>query len=136
MGINTKAIEKIDEQIRMLEDEPFDDDSNSDTYDVEVLDDSSDESIEDVTNEIVEDITEDTVKLDSIDDIDKTEEIETIDEDDSTTMELENAKDLTEPVKDVELEDDEEGLNIFLIYYIGIVIVAIILIVIIYFLFR
>jgi hypothetical protein len=115
MGVNSKAIERIDEQIRMLDEDYA---SNNDRSDFE-------ESISE------EDSI--TLKIDSIDEID---DIEVLDDDSNTTKENKKIELEDNNIEKVNEEDTEDGVNIFLMYYVGIILIAIVLLIIIYFLFT
>ena len=115
MGVNSKAIERIDEQIRMLDEDYA---SNNDRSDFE-------ESISE------EDSI--TLKIDSIDELD---DIEVLDDDSNTTKENKKIELEDNNIEKVNEEDTEDGVNIFLMYYVGIILIAIVLLIFIYFLFT
>lgn len=116
MGVNSKAIERIDEQIRML-DEDYASNNNSSVYEESISEDDST-----------------TLKIDSIDDLD---DVEVLDDDSNITKKDQKIElidnDNTQKVNE---EDTEDGVNIFLMYYVGIILIAIVLLIIIYFLFT
>jgi len=116
MGVNSKAIERIDEQIRMLDEDYA---SNNDRSDFEESI-SEDDSI--------------TLKIDSIDELD---DVEVLDDDSNTTKKNQKIElidnDNTQKVNE---EETEDGVNIFLMYYVGIILIAIVLLIFIYFLFT
>ena len=115
MGVNSKAIERIDEQIRMLDEDYA---SNNDRSDFEESI-SEDDSI--------------TLKIDSIDELD---DIEVLDDESNRTKENKQIEIVDNNIEKVNEEDTEDGVNIFLMYYVGIVLIAIVLLIIIYFLFT
>lgn len=132
MGINSKAIERIDKQIRMLkEDYTFND-----------IDDSFEEETEEFENTEVTEI-EDTMKLNHIDDIeddyDTTADYDTTQENVVVDQTIKNIPVNSNNIDDKVIENtdnSEEGVNIFLVYYIGIIIIAIFAIIVMYFLFT
>lgn len=115
MGVNSKAIERIDEQIRMLDEDYA---SNNDRNDFEESI-SEDDSI--------------TLKIDSIDELD---DVEVLDDDSNTTKENKKIELEDNNIEKVNEEDTEDGVNIFLMYYVGIILIAIVLLIFIYFLFT
>lgn len=115
MGVNSKAIERIDEQIRMLDEDYA---SNNDRIDFEESI-SEDDSI--------------TLKIDSIDELD---DVEVLDDDSNTTKENKKIELEDNNIEKVNEEETEDGVNIFLMYYVGIIIIAIVLLIFIYFLFT
>lgn len=132
MGINSKAIERIDKQIRMLkEDYTFND-----------IDDSFEEETEEFEDTEVTEI-EDTMKLNHIDDIedyyDTTADYDTTQENVVVDQTIKNIPVNSNNIDDKVIENtdnSEEGVNIFLVYYIGIIIIAIFAIIVMYFLFT
>ena len=110
MGINSKAIERIDKQIRMLK-EDYTFNNIDDSYEYE-------DDYDDTDTEL-----DDTVKLNHISEIDDDYEKEYEDE-------------IVNEVLNKEINESKDGVNIFLIYYIGIIIIAIVAIVLMYFLFT
>ena len=131
MGINSKAIERIDKQIRMLKED----------YTCNDIDDSFEEETEEFVDTDFNE-AENTMKLNHIDDIE--ENYDTFDDEDTTKENI--MTDLT--MKDVPVNSNnndklidnnnepEDGVNIFLVYYIGIIIIAIFSIIVMYFLFT
>lgn len=115
MGVNSKAIERIDEQIRMLDEDYA---SNNDRSDFEESI-SEDDSI--------------TLKIDSIDELD---DVEVLDDDSNTTKENKKIELEDNNIEKVNEEETEDGVNIFLMYYVGIILIAIVLLIFIYFLFT
>ena len=115
MGVNSKAIERIDEQIRMLDEDYA---SNNDRSDFEESI-SEDDSI--------------TLKIDSIDELD---DVEVLDDDSNTTKKNQKIELEDNNIEKVNEEDTEDGVNIFLMYYVGIILIAIVLLIFIYFLFT
>lgn len=115
MGVNSKAIERIDEQIRMLDEDYA---SNNDRSDFE-------ESI----------LEEDSITL-KIDSINELDDVEVLDDDSNATKENKKIELEDNNIEKVNEEDTEDGVNIFLMYYVGIILIAIVLLIIIYFLFT
>ena len=113
MGINSKAIERIDKQIRMLkEDYTFND-----------IDDSFEEKTEEFEDTEVTEI-EDTMKLNHIDDIedyyDTTADYDTTQENVVVDQTIKNIPVNSNNIDDKVIENtdnSEEGVNIFLVYY-------------------
>ena len=124
MGINSKAIEKIDEQIRML-DEDYKYNSVDTTDDSFISEDESTTMKIDSISEL-----DDVEVLDESSDIVDTNKIEPLEEDEGN-----NEINIQEESSE-ELVETDDGYNVFLIYYIGIILIAIVLLVIIYFLFK
>lgn len=115
MGVNSKAIERIDEQIRMLDEDYASNDISS------------------VTEESISEEDSITLKIDSIDELD---DDEVLDDDSNITKENKQIEIVDNNIEKVNEEDTEDGVNIFLMYYVGIVLIAIVLLIIIYFLFT
>ena len=115
MGVNSKAIERIDEQIRMLDEDYASNDISS------------------VTEESISEDDSITLKIDSIDELD---DIEVLDDESNRTKENKQIEIVDNNIEKVNEEDTEDGVNIFLMYYVGIVLIAIVLLIIIYFLFT
>ena len=120
MGINSKAIERIDKQIRMLK-EDYTFNSIDDSYDYEIDDDFDEETEYDT-----EYTTEDTMKLNHIDEIgNDTKEQEEYDSEDTTKENIvTNITEENVPIKEEDItqkisnnsNESEEGINVFLIY--------------------
>ena len=115
MGVNSKAIERIDEQIRMLDEDYASNDISS------------------VTEESISEEDSITLKIDSIDELD---DIEVLDDDSNITKKNQKIELIDNNIEKVNEEDTEDGVNIFLMYYVGIILIAIVLLIIIYFLFT
>ncbi len=115
MGVNSKAIERIDEQIRMLDEDYASNDISS------------------VTEESISEEDSITLKIDSIDELD---DDEVLDDESNRTKENKQIEIVDNNIEKVNEEDTEDGVNIFLMYYVGIVLIAIVLLIIIYFLFT
>lgn len=133
MGINSKAIEKIDEQIRMLNDD-FEYDGESSIEETDELEEESTtlrvhkiSDLDDIDFLNKKDISDDTE--------DNTNKIEKIDDEIKDEIVVSEAESKESKILNCS-NDSDEGVNIFLIYYIGIVLFAIVVLVIIYFLFT
>lgn len=123
MGVNTSAIEKINEQIRMLEGVP-NEEEYSNTDEVEVLEDQ-------------------TIKIDNVDQIDTDTNIEVLDDEeiddntDDVSLDTDDSKDISEVYdKHDKEEEDTDITSTFLIYYIGVIFLAIFIIIVGFFLFK
>lgn len=117
MGVNSSAIEKIDSQIKIIEEYPLDDD--------EYLDDKTGSIVSTTSN--IEVLDEDTKIFDNVDEtirIDKLDYIDNKNDDVTVKQQVDN-----DPLED---EDNQK----FLLIYIGIVLFIFVLLVIYYFLFK
>lgn len=126
MGINSKAIERIDKQIRMLK-EDYTFNNIDDSYEYE-------DDYDDTDTEL-----DDTVKLNHISEIDDDYEKEYEEDTTKENIITDYSNEKNEIVNEVlnkDTNESEDGVNIFLIYYIGIIIIAIVAIVLMYFLFT
>lgn len=126
MGVNSSAIDKINRQIRMLENYPSS--SEEETF--------TETSFDDDTEEIDDDTT--TVVIDTIKDFPTSKDESLVSE--KTYVNIFENNDEKDEIKESSSENisDEslDSTSIFLIYYIGIIFLVIFAIIILYFIFK
>ena len=147
MSVNSNAIKKIDDQIKFLVSDDNQNISNENNVekkdnDIEILEETIKvNKLDDIKNdiELLDDIDEsDTKQNNEINDLHNEEDKFLYDEFDTRDdIKKLNDNNIESDVKnDISSIDDDSENNTFLKYYIGIVFLAIILIIFIYFLFR